>query len=51
MDLLPRHPLQDYGILRLVDEATQATAMGLDPAILRYLPPTLPHFQNLAETA
>jgi hypothetical protein len=39
--------LQEYGIDRLVAEARQATAIGLDPKLLRYLPETATHFKNL----
>src|SRR5665213_346423 len=45
--LLPTRPLQDYGIDRLIEEAKQATAIGLDPQILRYLPSATPHFANI----
>jgi hypothetical protein len=45
--LLNENPLQHYGVKRLVEEARKATAIGLDPAILRFLPPTLPHFTNI----
>ena len=44
---LPERPLQDYGIDRLVAEARRATAIGLDPVLLRYLPETAAHFKNL----
>jgi hypothetical protein len=42
---LPERPLEDYGIDRMVDEARQATALGLDPIILQYLPQVKSHFQ------
>jgi hypothetical protein len=45
--LMPERPLQEYGIDRLVAEARQATAIGLDPKLLRYLPETATHFKNL----
>ncbi len=46
--LLPRRPLQDYGVERLISEARQATAIGLDPAILKYLPSAARHFKNVS---
>ena len=42
---LPEHPLEDYGTERMVEEAKRATAVGLDPAILQYLPQVTSHFQ------
>jgi len=42
---LPEHPFEDYGIDRMVDEAMQATALGLDSIILQYLPQVKSHFQ------
>jgi hypothetical protein len=45
--LLPEHPLQDHGIDRLIAEARRATAIGLDPALLRYLPEMAWHFKYL----
>jgi hypothetical protein len=42
---LPEHPLEDYGIDRMVDEARQATALGLDPIVLQHLPQVKSHFQ------
>ena len=47
--LLPDRPLQAYGIPRLIDEAKEATAMGLDPTILRFLPEVTSHFGNVAD--
>jgi hypothetical protein len=44
---LSKRPLQDYGVERLIEEASRATALGLDPAMLEYLPKTTPHFQNI----
>lgn len=45
--LLPERPLQDYGVDRLIEAAKEATAIGLDPLILQYLPQTTPHFANI----
>jgi hypothetical protein len=42
---LPEHPIEDYGIDRVVAEARQATALGLDPIVLQYLPQVKSHFQ------
>ena len=36
--LLPRHPLRDYGMDRLITEAKTTTGRGLDPRLLEYLP-------------
>jgi len=33
------------GIDRMIDEARQATALGLDPIVLLYLPQVRSHFQ------
>jgi len=46
--LLPERPMQDYGIPRLIEEARDATAVGLDPAILQFLPQVASHFNNIA---
>lgn len=35
---LPKLPLEGYGIDRMIKEARQATAVGLDPVILQFLP-------------
>jgi hypothetical protein len=48
-DLLPECPLRDYGILRITEEARKATAIGIDPRILSFLPPVDPHFKNICE--
>jgi hypothetical protein len=45
--LLPRFPLADYGVKRIIDEARDATAIGLDPELLQYLPEVTVHFQNV----
>ncbi len=47
--LLPAHPLADYGIPRLIQEARAATAIGLDPEILRFLPDVMLHFENTGD--
>jgi hypothetical protein len=46
-ELLPTTPLQHYGIDRLIDDAKKATGIGLDPAMLDYLPDAKIHFRNI----
>jgi hypothetical protein len=46
--MLPKNPLHNYGVERLIAEAKAATAIGLDPAILQYLPQISSHFDNIA---
>ena len=48
-DFLPTIPLQDYGIDRLIEDAKNATGIGLDPAMLDYLPDAKIHFGNILE--
>lgn len=48
-DLLPERPLQEYGISRLTEEAKKATAIGIDPSILSFLPQVTSHFTNITE--
>lgn len=45
--LLPPNPLGDYGVGRLISEARAATAMGLDPTLLAWLPDARIHFRNV----
>ena len=47
--LLQERPVQVYGVERLIDEATQAAAIGLGPAILQFLPEVTSHFGNVAD--
>ena len=47
--LLPERPLQAYGVERLIEEAKQATVIGLDPTILQFLPEVTSHFGNVAD--
>lgn len=44
---LPRSPLAEYGVQHAVDTAIAATAVGLDPSLLEYLPQVTSSFQNL----
>ena len=48
-DLLPERPLQEYGTLRLTDEAQKATAIGIDPRLLSFLPQVESHFRGISE--
>ena len=44
--LLPQFPLKDYGVKRIIEEAREATAIGLDPVLLRCLPEVTIHFES-----
>ncbi len=48
--LLPRLPINDYGWKRMAREARDATAVGLDPQLLEYLPDVAAHFPNATGT-
>jgi hypothetical protein len=45
--LLPKHPLRDQGVERLIAEAHAATLAGLDPALAKWLPEVGLHFSSL----
>ena len=42
---LPRNPLADYGVSRLIDDAREATAQLVNPAALAWLPDVSDHFK------
>lgn len=37
-ELLPDNPIRDFGVDRLIDQAKTAVAVGIDPALLLFLP-------------
>jgi hypothetical protein len=45
--LLPKHPLREHGVERLIAEAREATLAGLDPALAEWLPEVGLHFSRL----
>jgi hypothetical protein len=45
--LLPKHPLREHGVTRLIAEARAATLSGLDPALAEWLPEVGLHFSRL----
>ena len=50
-DLLPQSPIQDYGWTKIIKEAKDVTAIGLDPQLLDYLPDVSIHFANIVSNA
>jgi hypothetical protein len=45
--LLPKHPLREHEVERLIAEAREATLVGLDPALAEWLPEVELHFSSL----
>jgi hypothetical protein len=45
--LLPQNPVQAFGVDRLIAQAREATALGINPELLRFLPDARVGFRNV----
>jgi len=47
-ELLPKNPIRDFGVDRLISQAIAAVAVGIDAALLKYLPDAKVNFSREA---